>query len=328
MVHPWKRDTEITKEYVAQIHATQHIEMRAIERGYLEKVFVDEGQKVEKGDRMFRIMPMIYRADVKKAAAEAKFAEIEFKNTEVLQQGNIVSPNELAMARAKLDKADAEVSLAKAHLGLTEISAPFAGIMNRLHVRQGSLLDEGELLTTLSDNSKMWVYFYVTEAEYLDYKMQLAEDAAPKNVRLMMANHKEFPNEGVIETIEGEFNHETGNIAFRATFPNPKGLLRHGETGKVLMSTTLPDALLIPQKSTFEILDKRYVYVVDEKNTIRQRAIEVAEEIPHLYVISSGLTDKDRVLVEGLRKVRDGDVITARLEDAKKVESSLAVPAE
>src|SRR5690606_1771530 len=127
--------------------------------------------------------------------------------------------NELALAKAKLDKAKAELALAMGHLGFTEIRAPFDGIIDRFRVRLGSLVDEGELLTSLSDNSKMWVYFNVPEAEYLDYITREKSDSVLK-VQLQMANHQLFDQAGIVETIEADFNNETGNIAFRATFKN------------------------------------------------------------------------------------------------------------
>lgn len=328
VTRPHKTDVEITRSYVAQIHATQHIHVRALEGGYLQDVDVDEGQAVKKGDRMFKVMPMLYRAEVQKAGAEAKFAKIEYDNTRMLRDGNVVSSNELAMAEAKLDKAKAESSLAKAHLNLSTIEAPFDGIINRLHARKGSLLSEGELLTTLSDNSQMWVYFNVTESEYLDYMMHKKSSDKPMPVKLKMANNQIFDQDGVVSTIEGEFNHETGTIAFRATFPNPNGLLRHGETGKVLMIKPLKDALMIPQKATFEILDKKFVFVVDEKNTVHSRQITVSEELPHMYVVTEGLSVEDKILVEGLRKVRDGSTIKQNFQEPEAVISKLDVPAE
>ena len=214
---------------MCQIHSIKHIELRALEKGYLKQIHVDEGQYVKKGQQMFNIMPNIYEADLQKAQAEAKVAELELQNTQLLRDGNVVSPNELSKAKAEFDKANAEVSLAQTHLGFTNIRAPFDGIMDHLHVREGSLLDEGELLTTLSDNSQMWIYFNVPESEYLDYIISTDKDRK-KEVGLLMANNKPFNQTGIVETIEGEFNNETGNIAFRATFPNPDKILRHGET--------------------------------------------------------------------------------------------------
>lgn len=324
---PLAKDTLITREYVCQIHAISHIELRALERGYLEKIYVDEGQYVKKGQLMFQIMPMLYEAETQKAQAEANFAEIEYRNTKALADSNIVSKNELAMAKAKLDKAKAELSLAKVHLGFTQVRAPFNGIMDHFNVRLGSLVDEGDLLTTLSDNSKMWVYFNVPEAEYLNYKTSIGEENL-KKVNLLMANNEKFDYTGVVETIEADFNNETGNIAFRATFPNPKGLLRHGETGNVLVTIPQKNALLIPQKATFEVLDKKYVYIVDKDNVVKSREITIGAELPHIFVVSSGLKSGDKILLEGLRLVRENEKIHAKFMDPRKVLTNLELHAE
>jgi len=323
---PVRKDTEIAREYVCQIRAIQHIELRALESGYLDKIFVDEGQVVKKGQRMFQILPTLYQAELKKAEAEAAFAQIEYENTKTLADGKVVSPKELALRKAKLDKANAELELAKVHLGFTDIRAPFDGIMDRLRVRRGSLVEEGELLTTLSDNSKMWVYFNVNEAEYLDYKSRANRNDAA-TVKLIMANGKPFAKTGTVETIEADFNNETGTIAFRATFPNPDGLLRHGETGKVLMTSHLKDALIVPQKATFEVLDKKFVFVVDKNDIVRTRQISVATDLPQVYVVDDGLSESDNVLLEGLRKVRDGEKISTKFLEPKDVLSHLEVPA-
>lgn len=324
---PLRKDTEVTREYVSQIRAIQHIELRAQERGYLEGIFVDEGQVVKKGQKMFQIMPLLYQAELRKAQAEAEFARIEYQNTKTLADGSIVSPNELALSRAKMNKAHAELALARVHKDLTEIKAPFSGIMGRFQVRLGSLVDEGELLTTLSDNETVWVYFNVTESEYLDYKSQ-ARDDRPVSVKLVMANGQPFAQTGKIETIEADFNNETGNIAFRAAFANPSGLLRHGETGKVVMTVPLENALLIPQKATFEVLDKKYVFVVDEHNVVRSREIAIAHEAPHLYVVERGLSEHDKILIDGLRKVRDGSEIAVEYQQPDQVLASLELPVQ
>lgn len=321
VTNPMQKDTLIFHEYVAQIHSISHIELRSQERGYLQNIYVDEGQLVKQGQLMFQIMPLMYQAEMNKAQAEANFAEIEYKNTKSLADSNIVSPNELALSKAHLDKAKAELSLAQAHLGFTEIHAPFDGMMGLFNVRLGSLVDEGELLTTLSDNSKMWVYFNVPEAEYLNYVAPTKKEEQQK-VKLQMANNVLFDQEGVVETIIADFNNETGNIAFRATFPNPKRILRHGETGNILMPIVLKDAILIPQKATFDILDKKFVYVV-ENNVVKSRQITVGQEIPHLYIITSGLSHNDTILSEGLGKVKNNDKIENEFVPFKQILSDL-----
>ena len=320
-VHPLRTDTEIVREYVAQIRAIQHIEVRAMEPGYLQDIFVDEGQPVVKGQRMFQIMPAIYEAEAQKAAAEVELAKVEFENTQALATRGVVSASEVKLAQARLDKARAELAVTQVHLRLTDIRAPFDGLMNRLEVRRGSLLEEGELLTSLADNSQMWVYFNLTESEYLAYQSRGSSE--PLRVRLRMANGEMFPHEGVVQTMEADFNNETGNIAFRATLPNPDGLLRHGESGNVLVSKPLPKVVLVPQKATFDILDKRYVFVVDGSEVVHQREIRVSEELPHVYVVAEGVDETDTILLDGLRKVRDGDTVEVSERPAAEVFAEL-----
>lgn len=322
ITNPWRETLDIKKEYVAQIKAVQHIELRSMEKGYLQNIYVDEGQFIHKGQKMFQIMPLILEAELKKAKAEYQLAKIEYDNTLILQKKNVVSINELSLTKAKLDKAQAELDLAQTHLEFSTIKAPFDGIMDRFHVRLGSLVDEGELLTTLSDNSKMWVYFNVSEADYLNY-MKNENDQNGSVVQLLLANGSIFDHEGVVDAIEAEFNNEVGNVAFRATFPNPNSLLRHGETGTVLLSKKYENALVIPQKATFEVLDKKFVYVIDAKNQVVSREIEIAAEVPHLFIVESGLSEKDKVLLEGLGKIHEKDVIKTEFQDHNKVSEGL-----
>lgn len=325
---PVKKDTVVDRKYVAQIHAIKHIELRALEKGYLQSIYVDEGQNVTQGQRMFKIMPNVYESDLQKYQAEAEIAGIEYANTKKLADKNVVSQNELALAKAKLDKAKAEVKLAQTHLNFTNVNAPFAGIMDHLHVREGSLLDEGELLTTISDNSKMWVYFNVPEAEYLNYALNKSSKN-PLKVNLELANGQYFNHEGIVETIEGEFNNETGNIAFRATFQNPDRILRHGETGNIVVKNPYKNAILIPQKATFEVLDKKYVFVIDKNNVVHQREIQLAElELPYLFIVTKGLNENDKILLDGIRKVKNGEKIAIDYKNPKEVMSSLELYAE
>lgn len=319
---PIQQDIEIFKNYVCQIHSSQRIELRALEKGYLQKIYVDEGKPVKKGQILFQIVPTVYQAEVQKARAEVDFASIELANTKSLADSSIVSSTELALIKAKKDKADADLALAEARLAFTEIRAPFDGMMGRLEVRLGSLLDEGELLSTLSDNSKMWVYFNVGEVEYLDYITGAQKDE-PRAIKLELANKKLFSHTGVLETIQADFNQENGNIAFRAAFPNSDGILRHGETGLAQLPLKISGALLIPQKATFEILDKKYVYVVAEDNTIQAREISTSYEMPHVFVVTEGLSSKDKILVDGLRKVKNNQKIKYDFVDQHKVLAEL-----
>jgi len=248
VTNPVEIDTTFTKDYVSQIKSVRNIEIRAQEKGFLQNIYVDEGQFVKQGQLLFKIMPKFYEAELLKAQAEQKEAEIELQNTKILADKNVVSRNEQAVAQAKLQAKKAEVSLAKLHLSFTEIRAPFDGTIDRIPLKLGSLIDEGELLTSLSDNSQMFAYFNVSEPEYLQYQTNV-KDRAETKVNLVLANGEIFKDKGNVEVIESEFNNETGNIAFRARFPNSEKLLRNGETGQVQM--------LVPLKNAIEFRRKR-----------------------------------------------------------------------
>lgn len=314
---PIVMDTSIYRDYVAEIQSLQNIEIRAKVDGYVESINVDEGQHVTAGQLLFTIRPKEYEAELAKAKAEAKTAELEMENTKVLADKNIVSPAELSMAVAKLDQARAEQAIAELHLSYTEVKAPFDGTIDRIHFKVGSLIDNGSLLTTLSNNKEVYAYFNVSEAEYLDYKMR-SQDDEKSDVSLILANGREHKYKGTIETIEGEFDKEVGSIAFRAKFPNPELLLKHGETGKVRLKVDLKNVMIIPQKATYEIQDKIYVYVLDQNNTVHSRNVIVKQELSNLYIIASGLSVNDKILLEGVQNVKED----------QKVETEFVPPAQ
>lgn len=319
---PDKRDVISTQQYVCQIHSCKHIEIRALERGYLQAIPVNEGQAVKKGELMFKLVPTLYQAKLDSEVAEAQRIGIELKNAVDLSRKGIVSPQEVALKEAELAKAKAQVALAQAELNFANIVAPFDGIVDRQHNQVGSLIEEGDILTTFSDNSLMWVYFNVPEARYLEYKAELDSDRSSAaasgssaqqthhlQIELELANGEIFPQEGKIGAIEADFNNTTGNIPFRADFPNPTRLLRNGQTGTVLIHRTLADAIVIPQRATFEILAKQYAYVVDENNIVHQRDIVIESEQDDIFVIKEGLKEGDKIILEGIQQVRDGDKV-------------------
>ena len=306
---PEAKDVVITQQFVSQIHSRKHIEVRALQEGYLEEITVREGQAVKQGDVLFRVVPVLYKARLEAERAEARLALIEFEQTKKLASGDnpVVSQIEVALYQAKLAKADAKVKLAEAELNFTEVKAQFDGIIDRLCQQQGSLVKKEDLLTTLSDNEVMWVYFNVPEAQYLEYMARKAVGDEPQQVELVLANGSKFPYVGKIAAIEGKFNNETGNIPFRADFPNPYRLLRYGQTGTVLIRKTLKNAIVIPQRATFEILDKRYVYVIDKDNVVHQRWITIEHELDDIFVIKSGVNPNERIVLEGVRELHDGE---------------------
>jgi membrane fusion protein (multidrug efflux system) len=325
---PQVRAVTITERYVCQIHSKNHIQVRALEMGYLETIPVKEGQEVREGDVLFKVRPILYQAKFDAENAEANLAQLEYNYTKKLYEDKVVSKNEVALHQAKLAKAQAKAELAKAELDFATVTAPFDGIIDRQRHQRGSLIQEGEILTTMSDNSVMWVYFNVPEKNYFEYKAN-EEHKDELKIELELANHKKFDHVGKIGAIEADFNNTNGNIAFRADFSNPDRLLRHGQTGTICISRVLKDAVVIPQRATFEVLQKRYVYVIDEEGVARQREIVPdTNELEDLFVIKSGLGADDKIVLEGIRQIRDGDKVEFEDRHPEQVVANLKYHAE
>jgi membrane fusion protein (multidrug efflux system) len=323
VVQPALVDTVFTKEYIADIHSLQNVEIRTHVKGFIEKIHVDEGKPVRKGQILFTLGSREFRENLLKAnanykslIAELRVAEVELKNTRTLAEKNIVSNSELEMAQArkeaieaKIEEARAAISIAQLNLSFTEVKAPFDGVINRIPFKTGSLVAEGDLVTTISNNNEVFAYFNVSEKEFIDI-IRNDSTSAMKEVTLLMANNQPFPYRGRVETAENEINKETGNIAFRARFRNPEHILKHGASGKILVREQLHNAMVIPQKTTFEIQDKIYVFVIDRSNIVRMKNITPKLRLPHLYVVEAGLLPEDRILYEGIQQVKEGERIT------------------
>jgi RND family efflux transporter MFP subunit len=329
-------DTTFTIDHVAEIQSVQNVEIRSKINGYIEKIHVDEGKPVKAGQLLFSINSQTIQKEllkakalVKSALAEAKNAELELQNVKTLATKNIVSKTELEKSQAmyvaalsRIDEQRANQESAEIQLAMTKIKAPFDGIINRIPFKIGSLINEGTLLTSISNNNSVYAYFNVSEKEYLNFKEQKSKNA-PDDISLILANNKPHKYKGAIETIEGEFDQNTGNIAFRAKFANPELLLKHGSSGKVQLTNALKSALIIPQKATFEIQDKIYVFVLDKNNTIQSRNIEIKQRIQHLYVIESGLSADDNIVFEGIQSLKDGDKIEPQFMPMKSLMAKL-----
>jgi RND family efflux transporter MFP subunit len=321
VVNVMMKDTVLHHEYVADIQAIQNVEMRARVSGFLDRVYVDEGQEVKNGQLLFKINDEEYKAELAKAKAnlqnaiaEAKAVELEAKRLKVLVDKNVVSDTELEVANAKLEAAKARISEARSaqsnasvRLSYTSIRAPFDGIIDRIPLKTGSLIDEGTLLTTASDISEIFVYFYVSESEYLQYvKNKIKKGDQNNQVSLVLADGSEYPYPGTIETMEGEFKASTGSIAFRARFPNPDKILKHRATGRIRLYNRIENALFVPQKSVFEIQDKNYVYVVDANNKVKMRSFKPKIRFSHFYIVESGLQPGDKIVYEGIQNLQEG----------------------
>ena len=314
---PQAKAVTVGQQYVCQIRSQRHIDIRSLQTGYLKAVSIKEGQAVKAGDLLFEIVPVLYKAKAEAAAAERDLAQLELNNTKILADKKGVDSLEVKMFTAKLAKARAIADLADAELNFTKLRAPFDGIVD-VQSQQGSLVREGDALATLSDNSMMWVYFNVPEAYYLDHMTDLKQSKEDLHIQLILSNGKKYGHVGKLGAIKADFDSKNGTIAFRADFPNPDRLLRHGQRGTVLMSRVLNNAVVIPQRASFELLNKRYVYVVDKQDVAHLREVVVQNESEDLFVIKKGVDVDDKIILEGIRQVHDGEKVVYEERAAKK----------
>ncbi|UOR06548.1 efflux RND transporter periplasmic adaptor subunit [Hymenobacter aerilatus] len=322
------RDTILHHDYVADIEAVRNVDVRARVPGFLEHIYVDEGQVVKKGQPLFRINASEYKervassaAAVRNAQAQEQVAELELNRVQMLVKKNIIASSELDVAQAKLRAAQSTVQEARAtranaslNLSYTLIKAPFDGIIDRIPLKTGSLVDNGTLLTSVSDQGAVYAYFNVAENEYLEYAKarQRNTRTSSDSVTLLLADGTTYRHGGRIETLEGEFEETTGSIAFRARFPNPEGLLKHNASGRVRLQNAVKDALLVPQRAVFETQDKNYVFVVGPNSKIRQQAFTPQARLSDFYIVKAGLKPGERIVYEGVQDLRDGNTIQAQ----------------
>jgi membrane fusion protein (multidrug efflux system) len=322
----FQKDIIAPVDYVASIQALQNVEIRARIEGYLEAIYVDEGKEVTRGQLLFKINDQEYQAKhnsakayLKSAEAEFKSAMVELERVKLLVEKSVIAKTEIDLAEAKVETAKAKIEQAKADeveasvkLLNTQIRSPFNGIIDRIPFKLGSLIDEGTLLTTISDINAVHVYFNVSEIEYLKFfkeRFNKKDTAAQNIVELLLADGSIYSQKGRVETMESEFETGTGAIAFRARFENPLKILKHGSTGKVRITETIKDAMLIPQKSTLEIQDKNYVFLVDRNNMLIMKSFDPLQRTGDYYIIKNGLTIGDQFVYEGVQSLREGGIV-------------------
>ncbi len=317
------KDTMVYNHYAANIQALQHTEIRSRVHGFLDKIFSDEGKKVTKGAPLFQLSIGEHQIDVAKALAnldyanaDAKMAELEVERIDVLVKKNVVIKTELDLAKAKLKAAKAKIDEAKAVLeeaqlkkNYTTIKAPFDGMITRLALKNGSFIEEGTLLTSISDVSYVSAYFSVSEDAYLKLNKANKNGMKYDSVTLSLTDGSIYPLKGIIETNTGEIDPSTGSLTFRAKFHNPKGILKHGASGKIILPIPTKQALLVPQKAAFEIQDKHFVFVINKQNKVYQRSFEPAGRLGDFYIIKKGLQEGEKIVLEGIQNLKDGDVI-------------------
>lgn len=323
-------DVELKSSYPATVRGKQDVEIRPQVAGFITKLCVDEGATVRKGQPLFIIDQVQYEAAVKQAEAGVKVAEasvateeLTYKNKIELHKKKIISDyelqsaqNTLASKKASLAQAEAQLVNARQNLSYTVVSSPSDGIVGSIPYRIGSLVSASIAtpLTTVSQYSEMYAYFSLTEKELLNL---IRKDAGEKKmiesfptVELQLADGSLYDQNGKVETISGVIDPTTGSVTLRAAFPNPNHLLRSGGTGSVLIPYKMESAVVVPQKATYEVQDKKFVYVLQPDNTIKNTEIQIFNvDNGSDYVVMSGLKAGDKIVIENVSTLKDGQAI-------------------
>ena len=307
---PQSKAVTLTQQYVCQIHSQRHIKVRALEMGYLEAIPVKEGQEVKEGDLLFKVIPILYQKKADAEKAEAKLAQLEFNYTKKLCEDKVVSQNEVALLEAKLAKAQAKAKLAEAELDFATVKAPFDGIVDRLHHQQGSLVEEGEILTTLSDNSVMWVYFNVPEARYLEYMADLNQNKDDLQIELVLANGEQV-------RAARQDRCDRGRLQQRdRKHPLPRGFSEPGPPAASRSDRHRVDQPSAERRhrhpSTGDFRGSRTsgTFTSSTKITWRISARSSSRTNWRTSLSSrTGLGVDDKIVLEGIRQVRDGDKV-------------------
>lgn len=322
-----KGKSYISNEYPSVIQGETDVEIRPQINGLLQKIMVDEGTYVQKGQPLFKIEEQSYRQSLKSAKANALEAkamlfqkELEIKKLKPLIENKVVSNYQMETANAeklvaesRLKQAKSRVETAMVTLDYTIVRAPINGYIGLLPKKVGALVSpsDTEPLTILSDTRKVHTYFTLSETDYMNFKRVSQNKKSDEvfNVSLILGNQMSYDQPGKIDMISNQFDKRTGGIVFRASFPNPEGILKSGNTGKIVMKIPYENTIAIPQESTIEIQDKIFVYLVDHENKVKKQPIQIRGASGTNYLVHKGLSEGQRMVYKGFENLQDGDEI-------------------
>ncbi len=306
------------KEYPTSIEGIVNSSVRAKTSGYIQKVLVDEGQKVRKGQILFKLETQSLSQDASAAKARINVAQVEIDKLKPLVEKNIISSVQLETAKANLAQAQANYSSVSANIGYATIKSPIDGFVGSIKYREGSLVSPSDIepLTTVSDISKVYAFFSLNETQYLDF-LQNAEGtnlteklANFSEVNLLLANGSTYAQKGNIQTSTGQVNQNTGTVTLRAIFDNPNQLLTNGNSGKIQIPTVYENAIVIPQQATFEQQGNVLVFTIDKENKVATSILKIKTAVDNMYVIASGINPDQKIIVSGVGKLKNGMTIS------------------
>ncbi|GGH26134.1 efflux RND transporter periplasmic adaptor subunit [Sphingobacterium alkalisoli] len=335
-------DETVYQEYPASIEGAANVEIRPQVSGALDRIYIDEGAKVHQGQLLFKINDRPYQEQLNQAKANLQAAEAARENAELEVEKKIrlvenkvltdfqlkAAQSALSVANASVQQAKSAVESAKINLDYTQIRATSAGYIGRLLKKQGSLVNpaDAEPLTQLSDVHTLHVYFSLSENDFIDFKRgvdgqtleQKLQQVPP--VALVLSDQSIYEHTGKIDMVDGQFDKNTGAITLRATFSNPAGILRNGNTGRIRLEKQYHEILLVPQLATVEIQDKIFVYAVNDDHKVIQQPITVVGKSGENYLVDKGLKSGDRIVYKGIELLQDGQVINPVIAEKENIQ--------
>src|SRR5690554_547248 len=309
--------------YPTSLEGIINSEVRAKTSGYITDVLVDEGQKVRKGQTLFKLETQSISQDAAAAQANVNAAQVEVDKLKPLVEKNIISSVQLETAKARLAQAQSGYNSIVANIGYATIKSPVDGYVGAIPFREGSLVSPTSQvpLTTVANIDKIFAFFSMNEKDYLDF-IENNEgntiDEKIKNlpkVRLLLANGSLYDQEGTIETINSQVNPTTGTVSFRAVFENPARLLSSGYSGRIQLPNTYENATVVPESSTYERQGVTYVYKVQGDTLATTSAIKVIDRVNNLIIVKDGISPGDKIVAKGVGKLRDQTPIIAQPAD-------------
>jgi len=314
-------------QYLGSIEGVENVGIRPQVDGILEEIYVDEGDFVKKGQPLFKINSQPYQEDLKNALANVKVekaklrkAKTEIDRIQPLIDNEVISKVRMETAKAdyevaqsSLDRAQAVAANMRINLEFTTIKAPVSGFMGRIPKSIGNLVKktDEEPLTVLSNIEDVYVYFSMSESDYLYFERLKGDSTSRKmnnEVKLVLSDGSEYERAGIIDANSGQIDKSTGSINLRAKFDNPDTLLRSGSTGKIIMEQIYPNAILVPQGATTAIQDKKFVFKFQEEDsTVVRKEIQIEGRSGKQYIVSGEtLNADDKIVVSGINKLANG----------------------
>lgn len=309
-----KQDAIVYEEYTANLEGQQNVEIRPKVNGFIKKMYIDEGQVVKKGQLLFKLETETLDQDAAAARANVNAAQVEVDRLAPLVERKIIGKVLLETAKAKLIQARSVYRGVAATIGFGTITSPVSGVIGGLPYREGSLVSAtSEMpLTTVSDSKVMRAYFAMNEKQMLSFNRTfkgatIAEKLkATPEVTLVLVDKSEYEIKGKLETVNGLVDANTGTTQFRAEFPNPEAILRSGSNGIIRMPIENKNVMVVPQNAVFDMQGKQMVYVVGQDNTVKSKVITTSTTSGLNFIVTDGLAEGDKIVVEGTSKLKDG----------------------